>query len=592
MSIDKCNSLHDDTIASTNSSISSELTISTCNLSKTQQSFDSIQLIAMISNFSTAYNVVNISLVLPILKEVILMRISNINTITSQETSIVASSLLFGMMIGQIIGGALGDIPQLGRLNALRIVMIIQIVASVASSLCIRISSSSTSAENIFIQLALWRLLLGIGAGGVYPLAAVLSVEQNIRQTSQKKGTTSADDEEIARRIGINCQSASKNTHKNLDNGLIEAKSHHGDNNDDNDNTDSVHRVVLTFSAQGAGFLAVPILSLCLLYLFPENLNLVWRLLLCFGALPGIIMLFVASTRHRYSDTNATNLHPNSSGQTLLPISEQYHLQNNTNNTKPIFRLFSFPQLTAYEDSSGEIQSEYTYFRETDRLMVSNLSPSNYNFRTVTMTWWESIRHEENLISKLIGSAGVWFLFDVLFYGNTLFQPIVIQAIFGSRIHHDMNPTSVLQSMIAVPGYIVSSCVISSAKTLETNRKGKKYDIARSPKYVMLQGFLIMSILYLIIGTMWNVLVSSRQSSYILIVMYGLTFFFSNYGPNTSTFILPSLIYSKKCRSSLNGISAACGKLGAFIGAMFFDIIVQRYGNEAAMIMCSGISFA
>jgi hypothetical protein len=46
--------------------------------------------------------------------------------------------------------------------------------------------------------------------------------------------------------------------------------------------------------------------------------------------------------------------------------------------------------------------------------------------------WWESIRHEDDLVRKLSGTAGTWFLFDVPFYGNTLFQPIVIEAGFGA----------------------------------------------------------------------------------------------------------------------------------------------------------------
>lgn len=40
-----------------------------------------------------------------------------------------------------------------------------------------------------------------------------------------------------------------------------------------------------------------------------------------------------------------------------------------------------------------------------------------------------------------------------------------------------------------------------------------------------------------------------------------LTFFFSNFGPNSTTFMLPSLTFPDQVRSSLNGISAASGEL-------------------------------
>jgi hypothetical protein len=71
-------------------------------------------IIAMLSNFSTSYNVVNISLVLPILQQVT-------NTSSTKDAASVASSLLAGMMFGQVFGGALGDYPRLGRLGALRL---------------------------------------------------------------------------------------------------------------------------------------------------------------------------------------------------------------------------------------------------------------------------------------------------------------------------------------------------------------------------------------------------------------------------------------------------------------------------------------
>merc|ERR1711938_187702 len=32
--------------------------------------------------------------------------------------------------------------------------------------------------------------------------------------------------------------------------------------------------------------------------------------------------------------------------------------------------------------------------------------------------------------SKLLGTAGGWFLFDITFYGNSLFQPTVLSSVF------------------------------------------------------------------------------------------------------------------------------------------------------------------
>ena len=66
-------------------------------------------------------------------------------------------------------------------------------------------------------ELAIWRFVLGIGAGGVYPLAAVMSAED---------------------REGDECES---------------------DEASEAGNSGELPRIALTFSTQGLGFLAVPL---------------------------------------------------------------------------------------------------------------------------------------------------------------------------------------------------------------------------------------------------------------------------------------------------------------------------------------------
>jgi MFS transporter, PHS family, inorganic phosphate transporter len=46
-------------------------------------------------------------------------------------------------------------------------------------------------------------------------------------------------------------------------------------------------------------------------------------------------------------------------------------------------------------------------------------------------------------------------------------------------------------------------------------------------------------------------------------VMYGFTFFFANFGPNATTFIVPAEIFPARLRSTSHGISAAAGKAEA-----------------------------
>jgi PHS family inorganic phosphate transporter-like MFS transporter len=460
------------------------------------------QVTAMVSNFSTSYNVVNISLVLPILED--------LYEGSSEDAAACASSLLAGMIVGQVVGGALGD-SFLGRLGALRLVMAVQIVASIGSAV-----SLWGDSNNIYIGLAIWRFVLGIGAGAVYPLAATLSAEQ--AETPSSREELSPEDK------------------------VMQLKS-----------------VVLTFSMQGFGFLAVPLVAVPLLNLTPESsLDLVWRLLLGFGCLPGLLLIFLQC--HLYRSSRPYDV-------VAIPQSEPDH---DDAIGEAILQQRYEPLIPHDEEEDDE---EEEFVDETDSDSALETAPG----------LWASIRKEPNLVGKLLGTAGTWFLFDVLFYGNTLFQPIVMEAAFGGKdtdeddIIKKAAMDSLFLGLIALPGYAVSALVI-----------GKRFCyILQTPRYVQLQGFVAMAILYATIGVYWS---SLKQIPALLVVIYGMTFFFANYGPNTTTFVFPSLVFSRECRSTLNGISAAAGKAGALVGATSFAPAAAAFGDDKVMLICAGVS--
>ena len=53
-------------------------------------------------------------------------------------------------------------------------------------------------------------------------------------------------------------------------------------------------------------------------------------------------------------------------------------------------------------------------------------------------------------------------------------------------------------------------------------------------------------------------------------VLYCLANFFQNFGPNTTTFIVPGEVFPTRYRATAHGISAASGKLGAVISQLVF----------------------
>jgi PHS family inorganic phosphate transporter-like MFS transporter len=94
-----------------------------------------------------------------------------------------------------------------------------------------------------------------------------------------------------------------------------------------------------------------------------------------------------------------------------------------------------------------------------------------------------------------------------------------------------------------------------------------------------------MATLYFAIGLKFNEL--NRIS---LLGLYGMTYFFSNYGPNSTTFMLPSMTFSRPCRSTLNGICAACGKTGALLGSYIFLPLASQLGDANVLILCGMVS--
>ncbi|KAM2946223.1 hypothetical protein COP2_029048 [Malus domestica] len=88
------------------------------------------------------------------------------------------------------------------------------------------------------------------------------------------------------------------------------------------------------------------------------------------------------------------------------------------------------------------------------------------------------------------------------------------------------------------------------------------------------------------------------------VVLYSLTFFFSNFGPNATTFVVLAEIFSARLRSTCHGISVVAGKVGAIVGGFGFLYAAQStnpaktdagyppgIGMNNSLIMLTAINF-
>jgi PHS family inorganic phosphate transporter-like MFS transporter len=81
--------------------------------------------------------------------------------------------------------------------------------------------------------------------------------------------------------------------------------------------------------------------------------------------------------------------------------------------------------------------------------------------------------------------------------------------------------------------------------------------------------------------------------------LYGSTFLFANWGPNTTTFVVPAELFPTRARGTAHGLAAAAGKVGAVVGTWVIRSLLsifidspdgKRRGVAVAMYFCSAVA--
>jgi PHS family inorganic phosphate transporter-like MFS transporter len=156
-----------------------------------------------------------------------------------------------------------------------------------------------------------------------------------------------------------------------------------------------------------------------------------------------------------------------------------------------------------------------------------------------------------------------------VFYANSLFHADVTSALGSGTLMLDARNTLIIV-LIMLPGYWVAIAAL--------DKLGRKN--------MQMLGFAMMTGLFLLCGLFYQEL---KDISWLFVLVYGLTFFFSNFGPNTTTYIVPGEIYPTRLKATCHGISAASGKAGAALGTFVFPFLNpdDPAGLRHAMLICS-----
>jgi MFS transporter, PHS family, inorganic phosphate transporter len=67
----------------------------------------------------------------------------------------------------------------------------------------------------------------------------------------------------------------------------------------------------------------------------------------------------------------------------------------------------------------------------------------------------------------------------------------------------------------------------------------------------------------------------------LFLIVYGVSYFFTEFGPNSTTFVYPAELFRVETRTAHHGIAAA-GKVGGFVGVFLFPILMGHGGLRLA----------
>jgi hypothetical protein len=74
------------------------------------------------------------------------------------------------------------------------------------------------------------------------------------------------------------------------------------------------------------------------------------------------------------------------------------------------------------------------------------------------------------------------------------------------------------------------------------------------------------------------------------LLVYGISYFFTEFGPNVTTFVLPGELFPTSVRATGHGISAGIGKFGAFVGVFLFPVLQESLGLRGTLLLTAGVS--
>ncbi|KAL9099549.1 MAG: hypothetical protein Q9163_004969 [Psora crenata] len=413
---------------------------------------------------------------------------------------LVNCSANIGNIFGQLSFGFLGDI--FGRRfvygNEL-------IIGTVGLILVISLPNSIPTAKLKMIWVFCWRVLLGIGIGGDYPISASIVAE---RSHLKRRG----------------------------------------------------QMLAWIFSNQGWGTLAGSVVTLIILACFAHSLNqdskygqldAVWRLQMGLALIPALATLWP---------------------RLKMPEGKKYIESRELNVSRPPGSFSKTASCTSHNKpgkgsrelivSDGrEVQAEIDAAR-------AEIETQGQRARLdVFFTYFSEWRH----LKVLLGTMSCWFLLDVAFFGTNLNQSVILDEIGyskGKNEYDKLKRNAIGNLIIAVAGYVPGYFFT----IFFIEKLGRRW--------IQIQGFLICALMFAIVAGGYHHIGTAGK-----FICLAIAQFFFNFGPNSTTFIIPAEVFPTRVRGFAHGVSAAAGKLGAILSALLFNYLSSSHRIGLANVL-------
>ncbi len=206
----------------------------------------------------------------------------------------------------------------------------------------------------------------------------------------------------------------------------------------------------------------------------------------------------------------------------------------------------------------------------------------------VNLELQKQVHYRELFTKKFIGQTLLtsvpWFIMDICLYGVGVFSAVILALVFTnySKPTDTLAQNFILQAIRATTGsvfldiFLVIGFIsaIFAVKKLGTIR-------------LQNLGFIGMTVGLVILGfaTYFN------HSEIWVFVGFALFNLMVNFGPNPTTYMLPTERFPPYIRASGHGFAASAGKIGAAVGIFFLPVFIKSIGTSLSMFILAGCAF-